>query len=139
MLLKLVGKNMISDPIADALIRIKNGYLATLERVEIPYSKMKYKLIDLLVNNGFVKSYKVSGEGYRKEIVVELNYKDGKPVLTDVLKVSRPGLRVYVKKGNIPKVFGGLGIAIISTSCGLMTDREARKKKLGGELICKIW
>ncbi len=130
---------MVNDPIADTLIRIKNGYLATLEEVVIPYSKLRHNLIKLLNENGFIQFFKTEGEGYQKRIVVGLKYKGKEPALHDVLRVSKPGLRVYVKKDKIPKVFGGLGIAIVSTSAGLITGETARKKKLGGELICHVW
>lgn len=130
---------MVNDPIADTLIQIKNGYLASKEKISVPYSKIKYELIKLLVEKGFVKSQKVVGDGYKKQIVIELKYENKKGALSNVLRVSKPSLRIYVNKNSIPKVFGGLGITIISTSKGLMTGEEARKKKVGGELICKIW
>lgn len=130
---------MVNDPIADTLIQIKNSYLADLEQVTVSYSKMKHELIKLLVNYGFVKSFDLVNDGYKKKIVIELKYENKKAAMTNCLPVSKPGLRVYVNKNNIPKVFGGLGITVLSTPKGLMTGYEARKKKLGGELICKIW
>lgn len=130
---------MVNDPIADTLIQIKNGYLANKEKVSVSYSKIKHELIKLLVDYGFVKSFDLTNDSYKKKIVIKLKYENKKAVMTDVIRVSKPGLRIYVNKNNIPKVFGGLGITILSTSKGLMIGQEARKKKLGGELICKIW
>lgn len=138
---------MVNDPIGDTLIQIKNGYLAKKSTVIIPYSKFKHELLKLLVREGFISEVEVKKETNKKTLTVDLKYKDtesasgnrGEPVLTDIVRVSKPGLRVYVKSNNIPRVLGGLRIAIISTPKGLMTDKQARKKKLGGELICKIW
>lgn len=138
---------MVNDPIGDTLIQIKNGYLAKKSTVIIPYSKFKHELLKLLVREGFISEVEVKKETNKKTLTVNLKYKDtesasgnrGEPVLTDIVRVSKPGLRVYVKNNNIPRVLGGLRIAIISTPKGLMTDKQARKKKLGGELICKIW
>lgn len=130
---------MISDPIADALIQIKNGYLAGKNSVTIPHSNMKEELFMLLTKSGFIESAKVTGEKVKKTIQVKLKYKDKKPVLTNVVKVSKPSLRVYVNKDSIPWVLGSLGTVIISTSNGLITGSEARKRKTGGEVICKIW
>lgn len=130
---------MVNDPIADTLIQIKNGYLANKDNVSVAFSKIIFELVKLLVKKGYVKSVDLNGEGYKKKLIIELKYDDKKAAVTNVIRVSKPGLRVYVNRNNIPKVFGGLGVTILSTPEGLMTGGEAVKKKLGGELICKIW
>lgn len=130
---------MINDVIADSLMRIKNGYLASKKEVVIPYSRLRQQLVKLIIKAGFLSSVKIKGEKTKKQLVVELKYVDKKPVLTQVVKLSKPSLRMYVKHNQIPKVLGGLGVVILSTSSGLMLGKEARKKKVGGELICKIW
>jgi len=139
---------MINDPIADFLIRIKNGYLAKKTEVSVPYSKIKENLGKILVEEGYLEKLKIPAcpagrrnpkSEIRKNLVLTLKYEKKKPALTDVQRVSKPGLRIYVDKTKIPKVLGGLGITIISTPKGLMTDKEARKKGLGGEVICKVW
>lgn len=132
-----------NDPIADALIRIKNGYLARKKQVELPYSKIILAICQLLRQEkyiGEVKEEVVQGKnGEYKKIVVELIYKDKTPMLTDVKRVSKPGLRVYKGKDELPRVLGGLGIAIVSTPKGVMTDRQARKEGVGGEVIAYVW
>lgn len=133
---------MISDPIADLLTRIKNAYLADKKTVSVPYSKTKENLVRILVKKGFIEKIKIESLPRSKKlkiIKVALKYQDKKPVLTGVKRVSKPGVRIYVKRDKIPRVLGGLGIVILSTSQGLMTGEEARKKGLGGEVICKIW
>ena len=133
---------MISDPIADLLTRIKNAYLADKKTVSVPYSKTKENLVKILVKKGFIEKIKIESLPRSKKlkiIKVALKYQDKKPVLTGVKRVSKPGVRIYVKRDKIPRVLGGLGIVILSTSQGLMTGEEARKKGLGGEVICKIW
>jgi len=133
---------MLTDSISDLLIRIKNGYLARQKRVTIPYSRIKEELSKLLVRNGYLEKYEVEKLGERKarkEILVYLRYEEKSPALNDVKRISKPSLRIYTRKNKIPRVLGGLGIAIISTPQGLLTDGEARKAGLGGEVICKIW
>ncbi|TSC54384.1 MAG: small subunit ribosomal protein S8 [Microgenomates group bacterium LiPW_16] len=132
---------MLSDPIADFLARIKNGYLARKKEMTVPYSKLKENLAKILVEEGYLKEgkrQKAKGKS-EDELILTLKYEGKKPALTDVQRVSKPGLRIYVGKRKIPKVLGGLGIVIVSTSKGLMTDEQARKKGLGGELVCKVW
>lgn len=129
---------MISDPIADFLSRIKNGYLARKAEIIVSYSKFGESLAKILMEEGYIEKIKIKNEK-RKMIELTLKYEGKKPALTDLERVSTPGLRIYVERREVPKVLGGLGIAIISTSQGLMTDKEARKKRLGGEVICKIW
>ena len=132
---------MLSDPIADFLARLKNGYLAKKRQIFVPYSKIKENLAKILVEEGYLTNSKKQKAKSKKqdELVLTLKYEGKKPALTDIQRVSKPGLRIYVGKTKIPKVLGGLGIAIVSTPRGLMTDKEARKKWLGGEVICKIW
>ncbi len=131
---------MVNDPIADMLIRIKNAVMRRKEEVNIPYSKLKERIAQILKQEGFITDYKVEGEGVKKEIIVLPKYdEEGNPILTDVKRVSKPGRRIYVKKDEIPWVKNGMGIAIISTSKGVVTDREARRLKIGGEILCEVW
>jgi|SRR3989344_4170556 len=125
----------MNDPIADALIRIKNGYAVGKVSVVIKFSKLILKLIKLLEKEGYAAG--VSQKG--REIIVTLKYNSRIPALTDVTRVSKPSLRVYKGVKDLPRVLNGLGIAVISTPKGLMTDKEARKKKLGGEVLALVW
>lgn len=131
----------MSDPIADMLTRIRNANVAKHEVVEVPASKMKLAIADILTKEGFIKGYKVVDAGNFKNIRMELKYgKDRtEKVISGIKKISKPGLRVYAGKENMPKVLGGLGTAIISTSNGIITDKEARKLNVGGEVIAFIW
>ena len=129
---------MLTDPIADALTRMRNACMVNHPTVSIPASKLKVELIKLLKNEGYVEDYEVVKDGVKSTIVVTLKYANGKPVITSLKRVSTPGLRTYSKYKNIPKVLDGLGIAVISTSKGLMTDRRARAEKLGGEILCYV-
>lgn len=130
---------MMTDPIADLLIQIKNSYLVGKAKVSLPYSGIKQSLAKLLSKEGYVGNIKVSGDSIKKTLIIELIYDNKEPKFTHVVRVSKPGKRVYARKDKLPKVLGGLGITVVSTSMGLLTDREARRKGLGGELICKIW
>lgn len=131
---------MVTDPIADMLTRIKNAYLAYHQTVEIPYSKMKEEMGKILVKEGYIKNAKLKMQNAKfKKIVCELGYKDEKPVFENFERVSKPGRRIYARWNRIPRTLSGYGITIVSTPKGIMTDKEARKKKLGGELICKVW
>ena len=139
-LLKLVGKNiMTSDTIADFLTRIKNAYLAHQSEVTIPSSKMKQQLAQLLEKECWVGRVTIINAGGNRKIKINLLYQGNQPKITQIERVSKPGRKVYVGKTKIPKILGGLGVAILSTSSGLMTDKEARQRKIGGEVICKIW
>ena len=131
----------MTDPIADMLTRIRNGLQAELETVEIPASKMKIEIARILKQEGFICDYKVEGETAKeKAITVELKYgPDNQKVITGLKRISKPGLRVYANAHEVPRVLNGLGIAIISTSKGLMTDRDARKANLGGEVVAYVW
>jgi len=128
-----------SDPIADFLIRLKNASMVKKEVVEVPASRMKEDILKILQREGFIKEYSKIEDGRQGILKVYLKYKDGMPTLRGVKRVSKPGRRIYVKKDEIPKVLRGTGIAIISTSKGIMTDEEARKNMIGGEVICYVW
>jgi len=130
---------MTTYPTADLLIRIKNGYLSGREQVSIPYSKLKEEIVKKLVQTHYIKMYEVKGDGVKKEILVNLIYKKGKPVFNDLKIYSKPGRRWYVNVKDIKPVLSGLGVAIISTSQGLLTNNEARKAGVGGELLFTIW
>jgi small subunit ribosomal protein S8 len=127
----------MTDPIADMLTRVRNGQSARKQQVRMQASKEKRAIAELLKQEGYIGDCYVS-EGYKPELVINLKYFQGKPVISEIKRVSRPGLRVYKTKGNLPKIMGGLGIAILSTSGGLMTDRQARKEGLGGEVVCHV-
>jgi len=124
----------MQDPIADMFTRVRNGQMSNKVAVTMPSSKLKAALAELLKSEGFIADYEVSGD-VKKELNVTLKYFEGKPVIETIKRVSRPGLRIYKKTGDLPKVMGGLGVAIVSTSKGLMTDRAARKAGIGGEII----
>ena len=130
----------MTDPIADMLTRISNGSTARHSVVEIPSSRMKVEIARLMTEQGYVVGYKVAQGEHGQVILVELKYgKNRERVISGIKRVSKPGRRVYAKKESLPKVLGGLGTAIISTSRGLVTSAEARKQGLGGEVICFIW
>ena len=131
----------MTDPIADMLTRIRNGLSAEHETVVIPSSKMKIEIARILKQEGFINGYTVEGDTAKeKTITVELKYgPDKQKVITGLKRISKPGLRVYAKGDNVPRVLNGLGSAIISTSKGLMTDRDARKANLGGEVVAYVW
>ena len=131
---------MNTDPIADMLTRIRNANLVSHPSVEVPASKLKVELAKLLKEEGFISNYTVNEDGKFKVINIELKYDfQNKPVITNLKRVSRPGLRNYCKAKNLPKVMGGLGIAIVSTSKGLLADRKARTQNIGGEILCYVW
>ncbi|OOF21811.1 30S ribosomal protein S8 [Salinivibrio proteolyticus] len=127
----------MQDPISDMLTRLRNGQAAKKVAVKMPSSKLKVAIAELLKAEGYVAEYAVSGEA-KPELEVTLKYFESKPVIEQIQRVSRPGLRIYKKKDELPSVMGGLGIAVVSTSKGLMTDRAARKAGLGGEIICYV-
>ncbi len=131
---------MNTDPIADMLTRIRNANMVSHETVEMPSSKLKIELAKLLKDEGYIVDYSTKQEGKFAFLTIVLKYDEkNKPVITNLQRISKPGLRNYSKFKNLPQVFGGLGIAIISTSKGLMTDRKARKEKIGGEVLCYVW
>ena len=129
----------VSDPIADALTRIRNANMVKHSSVSMPASKLKEELIKVLQKEGYVDSYIVEEKDGFKFINVTLKYNNGNSVITGLERISRPGLRVYSKAKNMPRVFDGMGIAVVSTSKGLMTEKEARTNKLGGEVLCYVW
>ena len=129
-----------TDPIADMLTRVRNANKALHAQVEMPSSTQKVELARVLRDEGYITGYSVVKEGSYDKLVVELKYTDGRRrVISQVKRVSKPGRRIYAKKDNLPKVLGGLGTAVISTSRGLMTAREAQKLGVGGEVICFVW
>ena len=128
-----------TDPIADMLTRIRNANQQKHETVSIPYSNLKNDLANILKNEGFVTDFVVNEEGNHKNIVITLKYKGNERVITGLKRVSKPGLRQYAKVNEIPKVLNGLGIVVLSTSQGLMADKEARAKNIGGEVLAYIW
>jgi len=140
----------MSDPIGDMLIRIKNGYRARKQIVEVPYSKIKEQIAKILVKEGYLKNVKCqsplrgspsdrSNVKSGKILRIELKYEGKKPAIEEVKRISKPGVRIYAKAGKIPKVRFGFGITILSTSKGIMTDKQAKKENLGGEVICQVW
>jgi len=128
----------MTDPISDMLTRIRNGQKARKVSVSMPASNAKEAVARVLKDEGYITDYSVSGEGASKELSVELKYFEGVPVIESIKRASRPGLRIYRGKEELPKVLGGLGVAIVSTSAGVMSDREAREKGIGGEVICIV-
>lgn len=130
----------MTDPVADMITRIRNSVRAKLPRVDIPSSKLKVEIARILKNEGYVSNFKVTEDGKQGMLRIYLKYGPGmERVITDVQRVSRPGCRIYCGKDRIPRVYGGLGINILSTSRGLMTGRAAAKEGVGGEIICNVW
>ena len=127
-----------TDPIADMLLRIRNAQGAELEKVELQSSKVKTEIARILKKEGYILDYAVEG-GIKKTLVLYIKYVNGEPAITGLRRKSKLGLRVYARFDKIPKVLGGMGISILSTSGGMLTDKEARKQKLGGEIICVVW
>ena len=128
----------MTDPISDMLTRIRNGQKARKVSVAMPASTVKIAVANVLKDEGYITDFETSGEGAGKTLSVELKYYEGTPVIEKVERVSKPGLRIYRGKNDLPKVLGGLGIAIVSTSAGVMSDRQAREKGIGGEVICVV-
>ncbi|MDD2480642.1 MAG: 30S ribosomal protein S8 [Lutispora sp.] len=131
---------VICDPIADMLTRIRNANTVKHQTVDVPLSNIKKAMADILLEEGYIKSFEIIDDGVQGMIKVTLKYTADKgKVITGLKRISKPGLRVYAKRDEVPKVLGGLGIAIISTSKGIMSDKNARKEGLGGEVLCYIW
>ena len=128
----------MTDPIADMLTRIRNGQKARKRTVAMPSSTAKLAVAKVLKDEGYITGYKTEEEGSKAELTVELKYFEGHPVIEVVKRVSKPGLRIYRGKDELPKVLGGLGVAIVSTSAGVMSDRQAREKGIGGEVLCVV-
>jgi len=130
----------LTDPVADMLTRIRNASNARHEKVLVPRSRLKVRIAEVLREEGFIKDFVVHQEGPQGAITILLKYSaDREPAISEIKRVSKPGLRRYVPTDSIPRVLNGMGIAILSTSKGVMADREARKQKVGGELICTVW
>lgn len=131
---------VVTDPIADMLTRIRNANLARHEHVSIPTSKLKLELAKVLKSQGYIQKYDLIDGKHTGLIRIHLRYgQTGAPVIDGIRRVSKPGLRVYVGSDDIPRVLGGLGVAVLSTSQGVLTDREARRRKVGGEVLCYVW
>jgi len=128
----------MQDPVSDMLTRIRNGQMAHLETVTMPSSKLKASIAQFLKEEGYVTDFEVTKENNKSDLTITLKYHQGKPVISSIKRVSRPGLRIYKKRDGLPRVMGGLGIAIVSTSKGLMTDHAARAAGVGGEIICYV-
>ncbi len=129
----------MTDPVADYLTRLRNAIQAKHKRVDVPASGLKREITKLLVEQKFISGYTETKDTPQGTLRIQLKYQDSRPVITGLKRISTPGLRRYVRVDRLPRVLGGLGIAIISTSRGLMTDRQAREAKLGGEVLCEIW
>ena len=128
------------DTIADMLTQMRNGIQRRHREVDVPFARMKYEIARVLLEEGYISNFQVTGEGVSKRIVVTLKYnEDGSSVIEGIERISRQSRRVYAGADDLPKIRGGLGIAIVSTSRGLLTDRDARRERVGGEVVCKVW
>ena len=129
-----------TDPIADMITRIRNAQLRTLNTVSIPSSKFRARILDVLKEEGYISDYKfLSDAKKRGSLIINLKYNNGLPVIKEIRRISKPGRRIYTKADSIPKIQSGLGIAIVSTSMGIMSDNDARSKNIGGEIICRVF
>ena len=129
-----------TDPIADMITRIRNAQLRKLNKVSIPNSKFRAKILDVLKEEGYISDYKFLTDKKNKgSLLVDLKYSNGLPVIREISRVSKPGRRIYTRAGSIPKIKNGLGIVIVSTSMGIMSDNDARSKNIGGEIICRVF
>ena len=129
----------LSDPIGDMIARVKNAQDRNHKKVELPSSNFKAKIADILKNEGFIKDFKVNSENNKSVLSLELKYHSGSPVISTFERISKPGRRIFSSADGLPKINNGLGIAIISTPKGVMTDIDARKQRVGGEIICKVF
>jgi len=129
----------LTDPIGDMIARIKNAQVRNHKKVDLPSSKFKIKILDILKNEGFIIDYKINDDDNKSTVKVDLKYHSGNPVISTFQRVSKPGRRVFSSAESLPKINNGLGIAIVSTPKGVMTDIDARKQKVGGEIICKVF
>ncbi|HEX9748697.1 MAG TPA: 30S ribosomal protein S8 [Methylomirabilota bacterium] len=130
---------MYSDPIADFLTRIRNASRAEHEKVDIPSSKLKLRMAEILKDEGFIKNFRIIEDNKQGTLRVYLKYVGSEKIISGIVRVSRPGRRIYVTKDKIPTILGGMGVAILSTSAGVMTDRQVRKQHLGGEVLAYVW
>ena len=129
-----------TDPIADMITRIRNAQLRKLHTVSIPNSKLRARILDVLKEEGYISDYKFLSDTKNKgSLIINLKYNNGLPVIKEIRRISKPGRRIYTKADSIPKIQSGLGIAIVSTSMGIMSDNDARSKNIGGEIICKVF
>ena len=129
-----------TDPIADMITRIRNAQLRTLNTVSIPSSKFRARILDVLKEEGYISDYKfLSDAKKRGSLIINLKYNNGLPVIKEIRRISKPGRRIYTKADSIPRIQSGLGIAIVSTSMGIMSDNDARSKNIGGEIICRVF
>lgn len=131
--------SVVSDPIADMITRIRNANRARGERLEMPASKIKLEIARILKEEGFIRNYQYKEDNKQGVLAIILKYSERQRIITNLKRISKPGLRVYVNKDDIPEVLGGLGISIMSTSKGIMTGKEAKKRHFGGEVLCYIW
>ena len=129
----------LSDPIGDMIARVKNAQARNHKKVDLPSSNFKSKIADILKNEGFIKDFKISSDEKKNILSLELKYHSGNPVISNFERVSKPGRRIFSSADSLPKINNGLGIAIVSTPKGVMTDMDARKQKIGGEIICKVF
>ena len=129
----------LSDPIGDMIARVKNAQARNHKKVDLPSSNFKSKIADILKNEGFIKDFKINSEGNKPILILELKYHSGNPVINNFERVSKPGRRIFSSADSLPKINNGLGIAILSTPKGVMTDIDARKHRVGGEIICKVF
>ena len=129
----------LSDPIGDMIARVKNAQARNHKKVELPSSNFKSKIADILKNEGFIKDFKIAEENKKPVLSLELKYHSGNPVISNFERVSKPGRRIFSSADSLPKINNGLGIAIVSTPKGVMTDIDARKQRVGGEIICKVF
>jgi small subunit ribosomal protein S8 len=130
----------LTDPIADMITRLRNAQLRKLPRVNIPNSKFRARILSVLKEEGFISNYQMpDDEKNNRFLIVDLKYNKGQPVINEITRISKPGRRIYTKAESIPKIQNGLGIAIVSTSMGIMSDNDARAKNIGGEIICRVF
>ena len=129
----------LSDPIGDMIARVKNAQARNHKKVDLPSSNFKNKIAEILKNEGFIKEFKINSENNKNVLSLELKYHSGNPVISEFERVSKPGRRIFSSADSLPKINNGLGIAIVSTPKGVMTDMDARKQRVGGEIICKVF
>tara|TARA_B100000427_G_C14954432_1_gene353920 strand:+ start:107 stop:502 length:396 start_codon:yes stop_codon:yes gene_type:complete len=129
----------LSDPVGDMLARIKNSLMRNHKKVQLPSSKFKVKIVEVLKSEGYIIDYKVSKENNKENLEINLKYSSGNPVISSIQRISKPGRRIFSSAESLPKINNGLGIAIVSTPKGVMSDVDARKQKIGGEIICKVF
>ena len=127
------------DPIGDMITRIRNAQLRALNNVTIPSSKFRTRILDILKQEGYIANYKISSDNKKESLLVDLKYSNGLPVIKEIKRVSKPGRRIYAKADSIARIQNGLGLAIISTSMGIMSDNDAKTKNIGGEIICRVF